>query len=896
MTAIKHTLQRQVFLPSEERLVAVVHVTRQNKKKKASFLCAAVTTEKPIQAVVYLVKKSERSENHFKKKSSWPLRELKFLDAKDAGEDISEFDLQFDKLYKWNASSIRERNAFIQCLWKLSRRYLVQKAEFLNVPTGVLEDATQPVEGDGGADGNEAGIPGEADYQVLSTQEEEDLQSMMSQCDFAISNAEAFSEQLAKDLSVLDGANIHSIMGSEDQVQDLMVLIDQALQEADQQEQKLGVYDHKLQTVKELMEVMADKDSLLSTRATNHQHLLDTLDDLVSALDLDKRHLRALSEANFTSAHAIRACTEAANALQCSMTTHISPSLVQMTAVQEQKKRFEKYRKNFAQNLSRQLNNLFIHEGNTALQRETGDAAMFYVGELHLPEHDASHRKLEPYADLMLWLKQSDRTSFDALLKTYTQSLQKLYTRDVQEFMEAAKQKIAPRLERKGNSLQASGRRTLQRLKTRTLQARGMQPGASNSLSRGLDKRHRSGSNASIADADSVHGSDTDIANRTKFDQLLEYVLNELGPWCLSEQNFCEKFFHLSSEDDDGDTSLELPLSPDSSVLKKATPRQQQINQDVRKMMAALFPSLETELTNFIGFGDRLDNFNSLYMLVRLSVHVINAEDTGSFLSKTYALCLVHIKRNFDKFVQFQLDNMADFKIKTAKKGKAGVLPFVHAFEEFATQAENIFKGSDRRNDLDKAYYRLIEGVFEHIQRVASESHKTPSNVVKFENFHHLLGVLSRLKISSLESQRKEAKQRYQENLQAYVTLYLGRPMEKVSIFFEGVEARVAQGVKSEEIGYQLAYSKTELRKLVRDYPGKEVKKNLEHLYKKVEKHLCEEENLLQVVWVRMQDEFLKQYKHFDLLINQCYAEAGVTFEFTINDLLAYFSDIAQLH
>ena len=41
MTAIKHTLQREVFLPSEERLFSVVHVTKEGKKKKACFLCAA---------------------------------------------------------------------------------------------------------------------------------------------------------------------------------------------------------------------------------------------------------------------------------------------------------------------------------------------------------------------------------------------------------------------------------------------------------------------------------------------------------------------------------------------------------------------------------------------------------------------------------------------------------------------------------------------------------------------------------------------------------------------------------------------------------------------------------------------------------------------------------------
>lgn len=61
------------------------------------------------------------------------------------------------------------------------------------------------------------------------------------------------------------------------------------------------------------------------------------------------------------------------------------------------------------------------------------------------------------------------------------------------------------------------------------------------------------------------------------------------------------------------------------------------------------------------------------------------------------------------------------------------------------------------------------------------------------------------------------------------------------------MQAKVAQGVKESEISYQMAFSKQELRKVIKEYPGKEVKKGLDNLYKKVEKHLCEEENLLQV-------------------------------------------------
>lgn len=41
--------------------------------------------------------------------------------------------------------------------------------------------------------------------------------------------------------------------------------------------------------------------------------------------------------------------------------------------------------------------------------------------------------------------------------------------------------------------------------------------------------------------------------------------------------------------------------------------------------------------------------------------------------------------------------------------------------------------------------------------------------------------------------------------------------------FFEGVEERLAAGVKADEVGYQLAFSKQELRKCIKEYPAKEV-------------------------------------------------------------------------
>lgn len=45
------------------------------------------------------------------------------------------------------------------------------------------------------------------DYQALTDKEEKDLEQLMTQCGSAVSNAEAFMETLARDLSILDGVS-----------------------------------------------------------------------------------------------------------------------------------------------------------------------------------------------------------------------------------------------------------------------------------------------------------------------------------------------------------------------------------------------------------------------------------------------------------------------------------------------------------------------------------------------------------------------------------------------------------------------------------------------------------------------------------------------------------------
>ena len=92
------------------------------------------------------------------------------------------------------------------------------------------------------------------------------------------------------------------------------------------------------------------------------------------------------------------------------------------------------------------------------------------------------------------------------------------------------------------------------------------------------------------------------------------------------------------------------------------------------------------------------------------------------------------------------------------------------------------------------------------VYRISREHTKTPAEVIKMENFHHLHSLLAQMKIQLLEVAKKDVKQRYAEALKTYVTQYFGRPLDKLNTFFDGIQQLVSAGVKESEISYQLAY------------------------------------------------------------------------------------------
>ncbi|XP_016986058.1 exocyst complex component 1 [Drosophila rhopaloa] len=883
MANIKHTLQKELFLAAGERLLSVVTVVKK-KDKKPCYLCV-VTTAPPVPVVTLcLIKQSEQRESEYKRKRSWQLDEIKWVDGRNEQFETHEFDIQLEKLYKWYALNLHERQNFLAVLNRqIQKSVRGQRAEFRNVPVAWLSEKSpekvvlgRAVQKTQHTDDEEDEEEEAQEFTALTDKEANELGKLFSESDFAIKDAEQFIEQLSRELHDLDGANMQSVLASEQKVLKMMEHIDNAISEADKLENRLDSYEDILGHVKETMEKIGGKNAMIEIANNNNIKLMKELNKVISQLDLPHSQQQALDEPDLKTANGRKTAIAAAQCLQQAMNSDIDPALLRLEAVQDQRKRFEKWKQKFSATVSRFMNNLFIHLGN-----EIGDVPVTST-ELTLPNHSNVHRELTPYTELMHWTKAMDRKTYDGLMRVYTASLSKIYDRDVKNFFNLAKIQVAEKLRNSREDLDMS---TSSRKSAVTTIPYG---------TLGINRDQ--------------WGPGVESADRIRFDALLEKVLAELEPIALQEQLFCINFFQMdviSPTTKNTQTTLEMEKAVDMSqsiiagavspsgdvVPQKRIDRQ--INEDVRKLMMGLFGCLEPELVSFIQSFERVDSFYSLYVLVRLTQHVMSAQDTHSFLSMTFASALVQVKRNFDRFMQQQLQSIREAKLH--KRSKA-ILPYVENFENFAQTAEGIFRKSDRRTDMEKWYLQLVNAIFEGIHLHSQEHPKTPSQVVRMENYHHMYALLAQLKVPGLDALKKEAKTRYNEALKAYVTQYFGRPLEKLNQFFEGVQLKVAQGVKETEISYQMAFSKQELRKVIAQYPAREVKKGLENLYKKVEKHLSEEENLLQVVWHAMQEEFIAQYNYLEERIQKCYAGAMINLEFNIQDILAFFSDIARSH
>ncbi|XP_054475083.1 syntaxin binding protein 6 (amisyn), like [Anoplopoma fimbria] len=136
---IQSAINKEVFIPRDERMLVAVEVRRRKRKRMsflptgakedyATFICVSVTNTRPHQLLIIKVKQFGGSSS-FIRRSQWTVEQLRQVNGINPNKDSPEFDLVFDNAVdQWVASSSAEKCIFVQILYHACQTYWEGKA------------------------------------------------------------------------------------------------------------------------------------------------------------------------------------------------------------------------------------------------------------------------------------------------------------------------------------------------------------------------------------------------------------------------------------------------------------------------------------------------------------------------------------------------------------------------------------------------------------------------------------------------------------------------------------------------------------------------------------------------------------------------------------------------
>jgi hypothetical protein len=209
----------------------------------------------------------------------------------------------------------------------------------------------------------------------------------------------------------------------------------------------------------------------------------------------------------------------------------------------------------------------------------------------------------------------------------------------------------------------------------------------------------------------------------------------------------------------------------------------------------------------------------------------------------------------FNRFVDEQIRGIEDTKVKVNKR--KGVISFMRVFPNFSTAVENMLANSvaetcDIRISVNDAYDRINRAMWESLKFIAKEAPGQPPGVAAsagdpedkevlnyhillIENMNHYVEEVDVHSLPVLERWADRARQDFDEHMKLYLDAVIHRPLGKLLDFIQSVESLQANGTA--DIATRASHSRMVAKKVLSSYDAKEIKRGVDMLKKRVEKH-----------------------------------------------------------
>ncbi|KAI0017943.1 exocyst complex component Sec3-domain-containing protein [Xylariomycetidae sp. FL0641] len=675
--------------------------------------------------------------------------------------------------------------------------------------------------------------------------------------------------------------------------------LDNAIAECDELDNLLTLYSVELSTLSDDIAYIEAQGQGLQVQAANQKLLRKELESLLDTCAITEDDLQALSMApletpmgleeiemslvtlykammKIDSSMAGMESRKSDDASGSGQQSTLNTDYGKMRIVQEKKEMYRAQTTAFLQRfgafLSRQI--------DKASQETKTAAAGALSKKVDSQHHNAGRELLWQYSPLLVYARDVNLEEWNRFMKIYQEKNLPLYRSEFKEILDAWKRNarktsademdvlFSAQVEKQHEGTMATARKiTVKRSQTlaRTLRT---------------DKDGRG------THAEKLHDS------RSLPYEVFAGILDDILPLVEMEQNFIVDFFHA--------TTLETSDFPDLVAASKPKDRRlgdlsrhrlmepdRELARRVTKAMEVIFSFLSQDLLNTVHWVLSLDPLQGVGVLATLERKQVGVTQSNQdFLNNILQKLHSDLEAKFSKFVEEQIRAIEDTKVKIKKR--KGVISFMRVFPNFSAAVENMLEGVDTgssvRRAVDHEYDRIIKSMFDSLKVIARENPSTLTtsgadpedkealnyHILLIENMNHFSEELDTHGLEILEDWKEAAAREMTEHMGLYLNAVVRRPLGKLLEYLENMETHLAAGKNITMITAQPSNSKTTFNKILSNYDGKEVRKGIESLRKRIDKHFgdADDPSLSRGLVNRVLRECEKFYNDIELRIS----------------------------
>ncbi|KAI1175888.1 exocyst complex component Sec3-domain-containing protein [Nemania sp. FL0916] len=644
--------------------------------------------------------------------------------------------------------------------------------------------------------------------------------------------------------------------------------LDAAITECDELDNLLTLYSVELSTLSDDIAYIEAQGQGLQVQASNQKLLRNELESLLDICAITENDLKALKVAPLETTSGVEEIeaalvtlykamtkidrsvtgTEPRKSEDASMNEHqasLNPDYGKMRIVQEKKEMYISESRFFLNKLGGFMSRQF----DKAIQDTKSAISGALSKKVDARNHDTGRNLLWKYSPLVLYAKEVNVEEWDRYLLIYQEKHNPLYRSEFKDILDAWKRNarkpagddsellFTAQIEKQHEGTMATARRvTVKRSQT---------------LARSLGRP--------LGDGNKTTSSEKGHDGRSHAYEIFAGVMDDLLPLVVMEQNFIVDFFHA--------TTLETADFPDLVAATRPRDRQggdlkrhrlmepdRELARRVTRAMEAIFAFLEQDLQNLVLWilaQDPLQGVGVLAVLERKQVEMTSSSQ--DFLNNILQKLNGSLESRFSKFVEDQIRAIEDTKVKIKKR--KGVISFMRVFPNFSAAVENMLSTMDTassvRRAIDREYERIIKSMFDSLKVIARENPATLTSssadpedkealnyhILLIENMNHFCEELNTHGLEVLEDWKEAAASEMAEHMSLYLNAVMRRPLGKLLEYLENLETQMASGKTITIIAAQPSNSKATFNKILSAYDGREVRKGIEALRKRVEKH-----------------------------------------------------------